>query len=189
MESMVFFVGEKKGIGCVDMSDAKRFKAEYEQYFTALKYFGCRYVEDEEVVCDLLQNLFVKLWERGEVFENEPAFKTYLYRSVRNSCLTYIRDTRRKEARLAEYEPEEVEESFVNRMIEAEVYALVNEIFEELPSASREVYMRSLDGKSHKEIAEELNIAINTIKRHKNNANHYLRSRLEKLMCFVAYVS
>ena len=116
----------------IDFSDAKRFKAEYEAYFSALKYFAFRYIEDEEVVCDLLQDLFVKLWERGEMFENEMVLKAYLYRSVRNNCLTYIRDNRRREHRLAEYEPEETEEAFVDRIIEAEVYALVNEVFEEM---------------------------------------------------------
>ena len=145
----------------IDFSDAKRFKAEYEAYFSALKYFAFRYIEDEEVVCDLLQDLFVKLWERGEMFENEMVLKAYLYRSVRNNCLTYIRDNRRREHRLAEYEPEETEEAFVDRIIEAE---------------------------SHQEISEELNIAINTIKKHKNNANHYLRVRLEKLLCFITWI-
>ena len=132
----------------IDFSDAKRFKAEYEAYFSALKYFAFRYIEDEEVVCDLLQDLFVKLWERGEMFENEMVLKAYLYRSVRNNCLTYIRDNRRREHRLAEYEPEETEEAFVDRIIEAEVYALVNEVFEELPDACRKVYLRSLEGKA-----------------------------------------
>jgi len=101
----------------IDFSDAKRFKAEYEAYFSALKYFAFRYIEDEEVVCDLLQDLFVKLWERGEMFENEMVLKAYLYRSVRNNCLTYIRDNRRREHRLAEYEPEETEEAFVDRSV------------------------------------------------------------------------
>lgn len=172
----------------IDLSQARLFKVEYESHFSALKYFALRYIEDEEVVCDLLQDLWIKLWEKSETFENELVFKTYLYRSVRNNCLTYIRDTRRQEARMADYQVEETEEAFVHQMIEAEVYALINEVFEELPEASRQVYLRSLDGKSHKEIAEELNIAINTIKKHKNNANHYLRARLEKLICFLVYV-
>ena len=61
-------------------------------------------------------------------------------------------------------------------------------VFEELPDACRKVYLRSLEGKSHQEISEELNIAINTIKKHKNNANHYLRVRLEKLLCFITWI-
>lgn len=82
------------------MANAKCFKAEYEEYFSALKYFACRYITDEAVVCDLLQDFFIKLWEKGEVFENELAFKTYLYRSVRNNCLTYLRDSGRQSARI-----------------------------------------------------------------------------------------
>lgn len=172
----------------IDLSDLSTFREIYQEYFTALKYFACRYVDDEEAVCDLLQDFFVKLWEQGEQFENELAFKTYLYRGIRNNCLCYLRDVQRRERHLAEYEPEETEDAFVNKMIEAEVYALINEVFEELPPATRRVYAKSLEGKSQQEIAEELNIAINTIKKHKNNANHYLRKRLEKLLCFLAYV-
>lgn len=86
------------------------------------------------------------------------------------------------------FEIEETEESFVYQMIEAEIYALVNDIFEELPDACRRVYMKSLEGKSHKEIAEELHIAITTIKKHKTNANNYLRERLKGLLCFMMYL-
>ena len=114
--------------------------------------------------------------------------KTYLYRVVRNHCLTYIRDTQRKEKRMVGFEVEETEESFVHQMIEAEIYALINDIFEELPDACRNVYMKSLEGKSHKEIAEELHIAITTIKKHKTNANNYLRERLKGLLCFMMYL-
>ena len=171
----------------IRLSDAEYFKKAYEEHFSALKYFAMRYIGSEEETCDLLQDLFVKLWEKGEQFEDEQRFVVYLYRAVRNNCLTYIRDAKRKESRMAAYEVEEEEKSFVTRIIEAEVYGLVNEIFEELPPASREVYLRSLEGKSHKEISEELHIAINTIKKHKNNANHYLKSRLKKLIYLFSY--
>lgn len=115
----------RKETNRIDMANAKCFKAEYEEYFSALKYFACRYITDEAVVCDLLQDFFIKLWEKGEVFENELAFKTYLYRSVRNNCLTYLRDSGRQSARLALYEPEVTEEAFVNQMIAAEVNTIL----------------------------------------------------------------
>ena len=162
-------------VGLICLSERKKFKEVYEEYFTALKYFAMRYVKDEEVACDLLR-------EKGDRFENEMQLKTYLYRVVRNHCLTYIRDTQRKEKRMEGFEVEETEESFVHQMIEAEIYALINDIFEELPDACRNVYMKSLEGKSHKEIAEELHIAITTIKKHKTNANNYLRGRLKDLL-------
>ena len=77
---------------------------------------------------------------------------------VRNHCLTFLRDKQRQEKRMEGFEVEETEDSFVYQMIKAEIYALINEIFEELPEACRNVYAKSLEGKSHKEIAGELNI-------------------------------
>lgn len=171
--------------GLICLSEKKKFKEVYEEYFTALKYFAMRYVKDEELACDLLQDVFIKLWEKGDRFEDEIQLKTYLYRVVRNHCLTFIRDAQRREKQMEGFKVEETEESFVQQMIEAEVYALINDIFEELPAACKKVYMKSLEGKSHKEIAEELNIAITTIKKHKTNANNYLRGRLKDLMCFM----
>ena len=173
--------------GKIGLSDSRTFKEVYEQYFAALKYFAMRYVGDEELACDLLQDVFIKLWEKGDEFENELQLKTYLYRVVRNHCLTFLRDKQRQEKRMEGFEVEETEDSFVYQMIEAEIYALINEIFEELPEACRNVYAKSLEGKSHKEIAEELNIAITTIKKHKTNANHYLRERLKHLLYFMTY--
>lgn len=172
----------------IDLSDSQRFTAEYEKHFSALKYFALQYIEDEEVVCDLLQEFFIKLWERKEVFENEYAFRGYLYHGIRNNCISYIRTRRRNAEKIEAYKPEEFEESFVNQIIKAEIYSLVNEAFQELPEASRLVYLKSLEGKSHKEIAEELKVTINTIKKHKNNANHYLRRRLKDLLYFMAWL-
>ncbi|MFR5660254.1 MAG: hypothetical protein ACLUDU_20655 [Butyricimonas faecihominis] len=48
--------------------------------------------------------------------------------------------------------------------------------------------MRESGRQSHKEIAEELHIAITTIKKHKTNANNYLRERLKGLLCFMMYL-
>lgn len=173
----------------IDLSDQKCFKAEYEQHFAALKYFAMRYVEREETACDILQDFFVKLWEKGEAFESEKAFVVYLYRSVKNNCLTWLRDSRRREARLAKMEAGDPDNSFLNEIIEAEIYSLVNDVFSELPESSRRVYIRSLEGKSHQEIADELQIAVNTIKKHKTNANRYLRERLKKLFMLIALLS
>lgn len=178
-----------KLVEVVDLSDAKQFKKGYERYFTALKYFAMHYLGDEDVVLDLLQDFFLKLWEKRETFRNEDTFRVYLYRGVRNNCLTYIRDKKRAEKRLEGYAPEEIEEDFVSHVIEAEVFSLINQVFEELPESCKKVYRLSLEGKSHQEIADELHIAINTIKRHKNNANHYIRERLEKLLVLMILLS
>ena len=167
------------------LSNSRIFKEVYEEYFTALKYFAMRYVKDEEVACDLLQDVFIKLWEKGDRFEDEMQLKTYLYRVVRNHCLTFIRDAQRKEKRMEGFKVEETEESFVQQMIEAEVYALINDIFEELPDACRNVYMKSLEGKSHKEIAEIMGISPRTVEGHIRQALAFLREDLKGLFLLI----
>ena len=169
----------------VNLSDYKCFQAEYAQHFSGLLYFAQRYV-GRETACDLIQDFFARLWEKQMTFADKNRFIVYIYRSVRNRCLTWLRDQKRQMAHLAEMETELTEESFLEQIIEAETYSLINDAFETLPEASKRVYIKSLEGKSHKEIAQELHIAINTIKRHKNNANHLLRERLKSLFMLIA---
>jgi len=169
----------------VDISSYKRFHAEYERHFAGLFYFAKRFVE-EETACDIIQDFFVRLWEKQMTFKSENQFIVYIYHSVRNRCFTYLRNNKRNMARLSQMEVPQSEESFLEQIIEAETYSLINDAFAELPESSKRVYIKSLEGKSHKEIAEELQIAINTIKRHKNRANHYLRERLKKLFFLIA---
>lgn len=141
-----------------------------------------QYHPDEEQVCDLLQDIWMKLWEKKETYINEASFKTYLYRTVRNRMLNFIRDQKINEERLSQLSFEESEDAIINKIIESEIYALINEAFSELPDSCKRVYLESLKGASQKEIAEKLNISINTIKKHINNANHYLKKRLENIL-------
>ena len=104
---------------------------------------------------------------------------------MKNTCITYIRNEKIKEKHAKFLKPDEIEESFLNKVIEIEIYCILNEVFEELPPACKNVYKMSLEGLGHKQIAEELNISINTVKKHKNRANHYLKSRLEGLFSFL----
>lgn len=72
--------------------------------------------------------------------------------------------------------------SFLDEMLEAEIFGELTEAFNALSPACREVYRLSLAGRRHEEIADLLNISINTIKKHKNNANHFMRKRLKHML-------
>lgn len=160
----------------------------YKRNYTAFKYFAIRYVPYRDAARDVIHETLVRVWEKGGTYPTEQDFLDYTYRALRNNCLTWLRNDRRANERHARMEVPEPEESFVDNIIEAELFAIINEIFAELPPATRRVYAESLAGKSHKEIADELNIAITTIKKHKTNANNYLRERLKKLLLLIATV-
>ena len=140
----------------------KAFRILYEKYAPALRYFAAKYVGEEEVIDDIVQDVFVCLWEK--------------------SCLNTIRHQGVKD-RYAEVALHEEElESFWDHILETELFELLLGVFNELPPACREVYRLSLEGKKHEEIAEILQITVNTVKKHKNNANHYMRERLKHIL-------
>lgn len=162
------------------LTNSKQFRRLYEKYYSQLKYFGMQYVSDEDIVSDVLQDLWLKLWERRETYTNETTFKVYLFRSFYNALMNYLKHQAVEQDFAARemLTGEQLEESVGTRMIEAEVYQMVNDAFEELSDPCRRVYTASLEGKSQKEIAEQYDITVNTVKKHINNANHYLRKLL-----------
>ena len=166
------------------LTNSKQFRHLYEKYYSQLKYFGMHYVPDEEVVSDALQDVWLRLWERRETFRNETVFKTYLFRAFHNTLLNRIKrqSVEQEFANREMLSGEPLEDDISARMIEAEVYQMVNDAFEELSTPCRRVYSASLEGKSQKEIAAQYDITINTVKKHINNANHYLRDRLRRFL-------
>ena len=80
-------------------------------------------------------------------------------------------------------------ESFLDQILESEIFQALLSVFDELSPACKEVYQLSLDGCSHEEIARKLNISVNTVKKHKNNANHYMKERLKNVLSILLWIS
>lgn len=163
--------------------DDQAFCYLYEKYVAMLRYFTARYVDDDQAIEDIVQSAFLSLWEKREDFVAENAMKAYLYKMVRSFSVDLIRHNQvvRKHSERISRENDD-REFLLENIIEAEVFQLVQSVFNELSPAERRIYQLSLQGKSHDEIARQLDISINTVKKHKNNANHYMRGRLKNLL-------
>lgn len=159
------------------------FRYLYEKYVAPLRYFAAKYIDDDPLVEDVVQSAFLSLWEKKNDFVAENAVKAYLYKMVRSLSIDAIRHQNvvRKHSEQACLE-ENDEQYFLENIIETEVFQMVKTVFEELSPAAREVYQLSLQGKSHEEVGRLLNISVNTVKKHKNNANRYMRERLKHLL-------
>ena len=168
----------------------KAFRVLYDRYVIALRYFAAKYVTDEDVIEDVVQDAFVALWEKRMEFRVENAVKAYLYKAVRHDCLNLLRH-RQVENKYAERMIREGDdsESFLDQILESEIFQALLSVFDELSPACKEVYQMSLDGNSHEEIARKLNISVNTVKKHKNNANHYMKERLKNVLSILLWIS
>ena len=144
----------------------------YNKYVAALRYFSAKYVDDDATIEDVVQDAFLNLWEKRHEFKTENTIKAYLYKIVRSFSVDTIR-----------------RRNIANRYAEKIVFEKDDqEFFNELSPACREVYQLSLHGKSHEEISQLLDISVNTVKKHKNNANHYMRERLKHVLSFLLYL-
>lgn len=161
----------------------KTFRYLYEKYGVLLRYFANKYINNQTIISDIIQDSFIRLWENLHQFKDEHEAKAFLYKVVQNTCIDLIRhhEVTEKYMQHIMFEHEE-EKSFLDNWFEAEIFEALRTVFNELPPACKEVYLLSLQGKSHEEIAQQLNITINTVKKHKNNANHYMKERLKYLL-------
>lgn len=167
----------------------KAFRYLYDKYASTLRYFSAKYVDDDATIEDVVQDAFLNLWEKRNEFKTESTIKAYLYKIVRSFSVDTIR--RRNIAnRYAEkiVLEKEDQEFFLENIVESEVFQMIQTVFNELSPSCREVYQLSLHGKSHEEISQLLDISINTVKKHKNNANHYMRERLKHVLSFLFYI-
>ena len=153
----------------------KAFRYLYDKYASTLRYFSAKYVDDDATIEDVVQDAFLNLWEKRNEFKTESTIKAYLYKIVRSFSVDTIR--RRN-----------IANRYAENIVESEVFQMIQTVFNELSPACREVYQLSLHGKSHEEISQLLDISVNTVKKHKNNANHYMRERLKHVLSFLLYI-
>ncbi len=130
-------------------------------YFTALGFVG-----SHDAALDLSQEAFIKAYKNFTKFDRKKKFFTWYYSILKNLCLNYIRDKKkRKENHFIEIENENLNADNVSEKIEsAEILSLMEKAIEELTFEEREVIiLREFEGHSYKEISELLNIPIGSV--------------------------
>ncbi|PXZ44872.1 RNA polymerase sigma-70 factor [Sanguibacteroides justesenii] len=154
------------------------FREIFNRYYFPLRSFASRYIENDEVTEDFVQDAFIKVWEKKSDFILLASLRNYLYASVKNACFDYLRHKQmqlRHESDLTALFSESNEEKF---KLEEEVHALIYEAIKGLSGQSRRVVLMTMEGYSNPEIAEKLQISPNTVKTLKLRAYRVLRERL-----------
>jgi RNA polymerase sigma-70 factor (ECF subfamily) len=72
------------------VGDLKDFEALFKQYYAPLVVYAAKYVGEVETAREIVQDFFVKLYEKREMIRVDTSLKSYLFRSVYNSCINYI---------------------------------------------------------------------------------------------------
>lgn len=169
--------------------DEYAYRVLFDRYYDVLNNFACKYVDDIAVSEDIVQDVFYNLWEKRESHSDINSLKSYLYSSVKNKCLNHLQHNKVKEKYLNSEKKKQSDEFFLNQILEEEVYQILRDAIKTLPEQTKDVYELSLLGYSNPEIAERLDLSIDSVKSHKKRGKKFLKERLQNLVWLLALIS
>jgi RNA polymerase sigma-70 factor (family 1) len=157
------------------------FDVLYKKYSKKLYKFGYSILKSKEETENLIQDVYLNLWENRHKVEKDSSVKSYVFTITYNSAISVIRK-KAKESQFVDYlkSLQQINIEPVNVELEYnELTKKLDEIVKALPQRQKEVYlMHKVDGLKYSEIAERLHISVNTIENHMSRALKTIRKKL-----------
>lgn len=164
--------------------DREAFTCLYHRYFYYLFTLAMRYIKDESEAEDVLQQVFIKLWQMRDSGLIKDNVRGYLFAMTRNSIMNYVRDKNRllqRNYRLSQEISEEEQDIWVM----ADKQDLISEMkkaIDGLPPQQKRVANLRCEGLSNQEIASRLHLSLNTVNSHYTKGLKALKTALGALM-------
>ncbi len=165
----------------IKRSDKKAFEALFHRYYRPLCLYALQYVKAKVEAGEIVQDLFVKLWEKRNKLEIKTSLKNYLFTAVKNQCINLIEHNKIK----AQYNQNIRKENIKNEpgqtiFIEPDLQKKIEEAILSLPEKRQEIFRLSREyGLKYREIADKLNISVKTVETQMGLAIKTLREKLK----------
>ena len=166
------------------INDEKAFEKLFRRYYAPLCLFASHYVKNPEDAEEIVQRFFVDLWEKRDQISIDASVKNYLFRSVKNHCLNYLKHNKIKN-RYAQNEIREKEPGGepADPWFEPGLMEKMEESIQSLPKKRREIFRLSREeGLKYREIAQKLNISEKTVETQMGLALKTLRQKLKPFL-------
>lgn len=179
---------EKDLILALKNGSENAFRELYNQYWLRVFGFASLYIRNNNEVKEIVQDVFIKLWEFRQFIREEENFKGYLFIITRNHIFN---KSRSKSFNYAFYDAtinNALEHSYdINNELDAkDLENHIDQLIREMPQQRQTVFVLSRKyHKSYKEIASELGISEKTVERHINEAIKYIKLNLKMLVLFL----
>jgi RNA polymerase sigma-70 factor (family 1) len=163
----------------VAKGDEDAFSILFQQYFRPLCFFAQSFVDDVDAAKDIAQEALYKLWNRRENFLTLENIKAFLYISVKNACLNYLKAEQRRTVRHQEVVRQaEQQEDFLEMLaIKEELLQKILLEIDSLPDKYGSIIrLAFVEGLSHQQIAERLSIPAATVRKQKERGVKLLQS-------------
>ncbi len=146
------------------------------------------FLNDLDAAEEIVQDLFVKFWENRNNIKISSSVRSYLFRSVRNSCLNFLKHLKIEET-YKQYNEEQRESGVISAEDEfegSELEIKIRKAIDQLPPARKKVFIMSrFEGLKYREIAEKSGISIKTVENQMGKAIKFLRQELADYTNFI----
>lgn len=157
------------------MTDIKKI---FTEYYSPLCNYATQIVKDNVVAEDIVQSLFVQLWESNKLETIEKP-ERFLLRSTKFKCIDFLRN-KKKEIHTPLVETVGVQENTISDLNEEDIEPLLHFFASKLPPKTKEVFLLSRTSNlTYKEIAKEKEISIKTVEAHMGKALKKMRLLLK----------
>jgi len=164
----------------IKSGDYQKFNILFFRYYACLCSFVSGIVKDQLAAEDIIQDLFIRIWEKRSNLQIHENVAGFLYTAAKNAALNHLRGE--KSRKNLQLNIPKVDLSVDGEFLEHEEFKrMLNECIDRLPDRCRQVFvMERMEGYKQKEISEKLDISVKTIKNQLWKAVKYLKACLEK---------
>jgi len=172
--------------------DSKAFESVFRFWYEPLVHFAEEYISDLESARNIVQNIFMKLWEKHELVNPDSNLKSYLYMATRNACLSHLRHIKVESSYFEkaiknnedlQLNYEALEELKLEQIDFSNLEKLIQDTIDSLPERCRQVFLMSrYEEMKNKEIAEKLNISVKAVEANITRAITKLRENTREYL-------
>ncbi len=164
----------------IQLNDPAVFDVVYKSYYHPLRFYAAKFVQPEDAE-DIIENLFLKCWNKQQQFDTTLHMQAFLYHAVKNACIDHIKVSKnaaQRHLRIAHSE-EAVPADHLHRIIHAEVLAEIYRAVNDLPpQCSKVIKLGFIEGMNNSEIASTLGLSEQSVKNYKGRGLILLKNKL-----------
>jgi RNA polymerase sigma-70 factor (ECF subfamily) len=162
---------EEKTWRSIQQKDGQAFEKYYKEHYKNFFLAAFNYLKDTGLAEEIVNDVFLKLWETADTIRIESSLRSYIYRAVINRSLNELNKNKRDHQHQIEFSRRPEDTFELKEMEENELKISLYKAIDQLPEQCRKVFrMSRFEELRQQEIADRLNISIKTVKNHITHA-------------------
>ena len=173
-------INDQELTGLLREGSKDSFRILYNRYGTKINHFARSYLKSEHDAEELVQDVFLKLWDKREVLDSSKNIRAFIYKIAINSIYDFIR---RKNIEQAYFDysngKQDIADSTWHEVVYNDMLAQINRLIEQMPEQRRKIFqMNKEEGLSNDEIAKTLGLSKRTVENQLYRATIFMKKNL-----------